>query len=119
MEKRQTILACHLVVLAAAVHAVEQIANGGDQARAEERRTEAQVGRLWGELDLLPLPDVTLTLVFPPGVAVGGEHLSGSAAGLQRRGGGAGHKGKSTQGRQALTSENVINKYNLEKQTHK
>ena len=80
----------------AAVHAVKQVANGGDQARAEERRTEAQVSRLWGELEILPVPAVNLTLVFPPGVAVCGEHLSGSAAGLQRRGGGAGHKGKST-----------------------
>ena len=32
--------------LAAAVHAVEQVANGGDQARAEECRTEAKVSRL-------------------------------------------------------------------------
>ena len=32
--------------LAAAVHAVEQVAHGGDQARAEERRTEAEVSRL-------------------------------------------------------------------------
>ena len=38
--------AWHLIVLTAAVHAVEQVANGSDQARAEERRTEAQVGRL-------------------------------------------------------------------------
>ena len=46
----------------------------------------------------------TLISVSPPGVAVRREHLSCSAAGLQRRGGCAGHKGKSTQRRQALTT---------------
>ena len=46
---QKTVRAFHLVAtlhLAAAVHAVEQVANGGDQARAEERRTEAEVSRL-------------------------------------------------------------------------
>ena len=50
-ELAKTIRAFHLVAtlhLAAAVHAVEQVANGGDQARAEECRTEAEVSRLWG-----------------------------------------------------------------------
>ena len=106
---KQTISACHPFSLAAAVHAVEQVANGGDKARAEECGTKAEVSWLWGEeLILSPsrsiMPSVTLILVFGPGVAVRREHLSSSAAGLQRRGGGAGHKGKSTQGSQALTT---------------
>ena len=40
---------CHLVAnlqLAAAVHAVEQVANGGGEERAEEHGTETQVRRL-------------------------------------------------------------------------
>ena len=44
-----------------------------------------------------------LIFVLPPGVTIGGEHLSGPAAGLQCRGGGAGHSGKPTQGSKALT----------------